>query len=208
MTLFDSCKALELYAIREYVRPLYRRFGAYGVTDISASAVDKPTQRRFGDLTLNNPDTGALSTVEVKVERNYTGNFFIEEWSCVPRGNEGWLMTSRADYMAYMFMAHEVMYVFRLSSLRGWLLSQCGDGRALDGYKAIHAQGDASDSQGRIVPICDVAREVGLKEFRGRPLESTQFSGRLPSATWDFDVDPAGNLRARSNRTERAHLPA
>ena len=72
------------------------------------------TQLEWGDIVL--PPLKALGIghkkIEVKTElKDPNGNFFIERWSNKSTGRDGWLTTSPADELFYLFW--DVGYGFR-----------------------------------------------------------------------------------------------
>jgi hypothetical protein len=70
-------------------------------------------QRHFGDLLIAT-GPGRVASVEIKVNRRWTGNLFLEFWSNknlddrsshVERGSTpGWLVTCRADVIGFHFL--------------------------------------------------------------------------------------------------------
>lgn len=84
----------------ELVEPLLRSWVKTGgeFLDTREARQRAAWQRFFGDY-LFREQKGKLVSVEVKTERVYTGNLFVETWSNASpiERREGWLTTLKAD---------------------------------------------------------------------------------------------------------------
>ena len=86
-------------------------------------------QRHFGDLLIAT-GPGRVASVEIKVNRRWTGNLFLELWSNknlddrsshVERGSTpGWLITCRADVIGFHFLDTDSVLFLPLSRLQQW----------------------------------------------------------------------------------------
>lgn len=109
-------------------------------------------QKVYGDF-IARWKTGKCKFVEVKVEREHTGNLFIESWSNRSHGTHGWLDTCRANWFWYYFLESDSLYCFELPRLREWLF----DGR-IERYRFVR-QGkydQINDTWGYLVPVADL----------------------------------------------------
>ena len=98
--------------------------------------------------------------VEVKVERVWTGNLYLETWSDY-LVRPGWLVTLEADALAYYFLDRKQVYTASMRKLRNWARVNLSDYREVD-QKAYE---QANRTRGVIVPIEVLQDEVGLKVY-------------------------------------------
>jgi hypothetical protein len=99
------------------------------VIQIAKGPLARHFQQRFGDLLIAT-GPGAVASVEVKVERRWTGNLFLELWSNknldngashVDRGSTpGWLITCRADVIGFHFLDADTVLFLPLFRLQQW----------------------------------------------------------------------------------------
>lgn len=76
-------------------------------------------ERSIGDILARRSDRDGWLTVEVKTELEHTGNLFLETWS--NRGvRKGWMETSHADVMVFLFKDRMRAYVYDFRRLREW----------------------------------------------------------------------------------------
>lgn len=113
-------------------------------------------QKIYGDFVAK-WRSGGFRFVEVKIEKDYTGNLFIEAWSNRQRGTPGWLDTCQADWFWYYFIESDSLFCFELRPMRRWLF----DGR-IERYPFVK-QGkydQLNDTWGYLVPIADLTSQA------------------------------------------------
>ena len=87
--------------------------------------------------------------IELKAEKRYTGNLFIETWSNYPH-RSGWLSNlTECSTLIYHFLSTHDLYVVDMKALRSLDLSP---------YREVQqsAYEQQNDSRGRLVPISDL----------------------------------------------------
>jgi hypothetical protein len=134
----------------------------------------KHFQRSFGDLLIAT-GPGNVASVEIKAQRRWTGNLFLEVWSNknlddrgshIERGSTpGWLITCRADVLGFHFIDADTVLFLPLFRLQQWAFGiEDAPGRIYDfPERQQRRYVQRNDSWGRIVPIETLAREVGMK---------------------------------------------
>ena len=150
---------------REILKPWLQQYcdeGRYVLTD--KGRLSKAMQERFGDALAQR--NGAAVWVELKAEKDFTNNFFIEEWSNRSRGNPGWLYKLDADLLFYHFLDVNILYLIDFQQLKKWLLSMPPD---FCRYKTSQINlcqypekrqakyDQKNDTWGRLVPIRDIS---------------------------------------------------
>jgi hypothetical protein len=144
------------------------------VIQVAKGPLARHFQQRFGDLLIAT-GPGAVASVEIKVNRRWTGNLFLELWSNknlddrashVERGSTpGWLVTCRADVIGFHFLDVDTVLFLPLFRLQQWAFG-VGDrpGRVYDFPERCQRRyAQRNDTWGRIVPVDVLAREVGMK---------------------------------------------
>lgn len=136
-------------------------------------------QKHLGDFLAKY--RGSRVFVELKVERKWTGNLFIETWSNRSRETPGWLWTCRADFLWYYFLGEEHagvyeekprLYVMRMNELRDWARGTGDDGPGLNAceHRRQERYEQENDTWGALLKI-SVAKVV-LNSFEG-PIDPT-----------------------------------
>ena len=131
-------------------------------------------QRSFGDLLIAT-GPGSVASVEIKTQRRWTGNLFLEVWSNknlndrgshVERGSTpGWMITCRADVVGFHFLDADTVLFLPLFRLQQWAFGT-GDvpGRIYEFPERCQRRyAQPNDSWGRIVPVDVLAAEVGVR---------------------------------------------
>jgi hypothetical protein len=144
------------------------------VIQVAKGHLARHFQRTFGDLLIAT-GPGGVASIEIKVQRRWTGNLFLEVWSNknlddrgshVERGSTpGWMITCRADVVGFHFLDADTVYFVPLFRLQQWAFG-VGDqtGRIYDfPERRQRRYVQRNDSWGRIVPVDVLAREVGIK---------------------------------------------
>ena len=158
------------------------------VIQVAKGPLARHFQRSFGDLLIAT-GPGAVASVEIKVQRRWTGNLFLEVWSNrnlddrgshIERGSTpGWLVTCRADVVGFHFLDADTVLFLPLFRLQQWAFG-VGDqpGRIYafpERTQRRYAQ--RNDTWGRIVPVDVLVAEVAVKREALRQRESF----RVPS---------------------------
>lgn len=116
--------------------------------------------------------------VELKIEREYTGNLFLETWSnrnlesrdnhARIGSNPGWLYKQVADLLLYYFLDADRLYCFDLFKLKRWAFRD----RRLFSYpeKKQGRYDQLNDTWGRIVPVADLAVDPGYRLLHPKQL--------------------------------------
>lgn len=135
-------------------------------------------QTSFGDV-LVNTDPETVWAVEIKVERFWTGNVFLETWSNrnledrtshAERGTKpGWLVTTRADVVLYYFLDTDDLVTIPVFRLKRWAFGS-GEQGGVYAYpeKRQGAYGQANDTWGRCVPVEVLEAEVAARRTHVR----------------------------------------
>lgn len=80
------------------------------------------------------------TTLEVKTDRYQPTNFFFEVYSSVETGSQGCFMYSEADYFAYYYINHHLLFLLPLKEVREWVLANKDD------FKEITARNKLNDT--------------------------------------------------------------
>lgn len=115
---FSDCQAVELAGLTVLV-PFLNRFS----TEPRQLITDECEQKTIGDLKCHFRKLGSTS-VELKIERRFTGNLFIETWRNREWGTPGWLHTCHADQLAYYFLDEDRLITCGMSALRHWCIGK------------------------------------------------------------------------------------
>lgn len=183
MSAFEDAKSVEaasLLALRPFLEETQ---GRYVLTNKGAAS--KLIQETLGDI-LFNDRKGRLWSVEMKAERRWTGNLFLEVWSNrnltdaenhSGRGSKaGWLVTTGADLLFWHFIDADKLVICNMLALKQWAFATPGKrlsepnargesvqlpGRIWDfEEKAQKAYSQLNDTRGRIVPVSVLEREM------------------------------------------------
>lgn len=177
MSAFTSAKMVEAQAM-VVLGPFIRERSTDGqFVWNNKGPLAKFLQETVGDV-LFNMDGDRIWAVEIKAEREHTGNLFIETWSNrnlvdrshhADRGsNPGWIYKIRADLLMYYFLDTDDLYVIDVFSLKQWAFTGGRNGGGnLWGYREIcqSKYTQKNDTYGRLVPIADLKATCGVKHF-------------------------------------------
>lgn len=173
------------------------------IVSTARGTLARTLQASFGDVLLNT-DANTLWAIEAKIERRWTGNLFLEIWSNrnleskaahAARGSTpGWLVTCRADLLAFYFLDSDDLIFVPVFRLKRWAFGS-GPQAGVYGFpeKCQGRYAQLNDSWGRIVPVEVIAREVGVRRLNIR-------QGML----WD---GPVGSQAAAAARCGCKHHP-
>lgn len=161
MTAFDDCRSIELTSF-EVLAPKFRiewsDNGQFVVVEKGRLA--KELQEKYGDVFVNK--NGHLYTIEIKAERKYTGNLFLESWSNFPV-NEGWMKKLNADWLFYHFLDVNTLYIINFVLLRRWAFN---DARIYEFRETQQKKyNQLNDTRGHIVPVETLKKELGDRYF-------------------------------------------
>jgi hypothetical protein len=129
---------------------------------------DPRFQHRGVDLLWEHAD-GTVLGVEVKGDRQpRRTNYFLELISNLERDTPGCFLYSRADLMAYVFLAQRELHLLPLPRVRDWFLPRARE------YTLRHTSTRTGairyTTVGAVVPVADVFRDVpGTERFRIEP---------------------------------------
>ena len=153
---------------RILVPGFYRRYshnGRYVVLDKGRMAT--LIQRRFAADTVAQGKDGEAIFIEEKIARRSYTSFFLETESCTKPGHEsdGWMKYGEADILLYAF-AHTGeqlldVYWIDFPRLKTWFWT------TFEHYPYRPACGGTTPNgtMGRVVPISDIDRAVGLSRW-------------------------------------------
>ncbi len=164
MNAFENCQHIEARA-RGLILPwLNARYSA--VFDF-ARRDDTAMQMQWAgiDLLLVKEPAGPSSrdsvTVELKAEQRTTGNLFLETWSNRKTQRPGWIRSSKAVGLLYLFLDTETLYVAHMGKLQEWATANLS--RFPEKMQAKHQQ--ENETVGHIVPVTRLSHEAGLRRF-------------------------------------------
>lgn len=175
MNAFDNARLVEAESL-EILRPFLEEYsnGTYWVSGKGPLA--KCFQEQHGDV-LFTDKLGNMRSVELKSERQHTGNLFVELWSnrnfdnrasFIERGSKpGWLCKLRADYLFYHFLDLDTLYILNLWKLQRWALGHEGSAPNLYRYREAtqRKREQANVTVGHLVPVADLKKAHLVKVF-------------------------------------------
>lgn len=173
MSAFDDKRAIEAQAF-EILRPylVEQSNGRYVVT--SKGPLARALQESVGDVIINTRKE-EVCAFELKAERRFTGNLFLETWSnknlnvrtshATRGGNPGWLYKIRADVCLYYFLDVDKLYSIDVFTLKRWAFGHGpkgmeSQGRIFDFPERLTDVEQENDTWGRCVPISILAKEL------------------------------------------------
>lgn len=141
--------------------------GRFVLTD--KGRLSKEMQCRFGDVLAQK--NGLAVWIELKAEMDFTGNFFIEEWSNRKWGNPGWLYKLDTDLLFYHFVIDGLLYIINFQQLKKWLLEMPPDWCRYKPRQINLCQYDEkkqgkyaqkNDTWGRTIPVGDIFKTLNV----------------------------------------------
>lgn len=141
MNAFNATRNVEargMQLLLPYIQEMSN--GRYVITNKGALA--RYLQLSVGDVVYND-SREVMWGAEIKVEEKRTKNLFLEIWSnrnlnerenhATYGSNPGWLYHSRADWLFYLFLDTEDLFVIDLFALKRWAFGFVHtDGREFD----------------------------------------------------------------------------
>lgn len=157
------------------VRPLLMRWVRPGadLIDTNNARQSEVWQRTIGDFVMPMRD-GSFSGVEVKTERRYTANFFVETWSnrAFGRSRVGWPYTLSADALVMVYLDVRAAFVLPMPRLYAWLFDFGNLYRHQHRERPVHRSADGEQSNntcGVPVPFSELLKPVGGTCYRLLP---------------------------------------
>lgn len=114
-------------------------------------------EQKRGDFVVTTK-TGVELSVDLKIVEQSYDRFFFETWSNKQVFTEGWLWTSQADRIVWLYLSSGDLFVLDLPALRLWA---AGSIEAYDEVQQTKCE-QLNDSWGRLVPRDIVRAEVGF----------------------------------------------
>jgi hypothetical protein len=121
MGSFEKAKKLEEQHTPSVLSYLREDLGLAPTPLISNDRTKLFTLQRLGDFIAFSPDENQQHTFEWKIERQFTGNLFMELWSNRKAGRPGWMVTSEADWLIYAFAIQGMAWVYDWKQMKEWL---------------------------------------------------------------------------------------
>ena len=102
-----------------------------------------------------------VTRVESKGDTHTSKNFFLETVSSVENNQPGCILTTTADFLAYVFLNENRGYLFQVPALRTWLLGS-QHYRRQNGWKRVktHSRAKTYTTCGAAVPVPEVLEAV------------------------------------------------
>jgi hypothetical protein len=172
MSAYDVCRAIEQKGF-ERLRPFLSEAGKGYVLN-SKSRLATYLQKPHGDGILE-VDFGCTLTVEIKVEEATKRNLFLETLSNMnlrDKGNHfshgmepGWMYTSRADLLLYLFLQSDRLFILDFFKLKKWFFGYqlSKNHRNYERFPEVPQTkySQINDTYGRLVALKDIHAEVG-----------------------------------------------
>ena len=159
---FAACLDVERHAKRLLLPFVKTEFGA-----VPKEIAHDYASQATGDWTICDR-MGYTFTVELKAEVVDTGNLFLETVSNVHTMRYGWLCTSRAEQLWYLFVDTRTLYTMRFCDLRWWAWGDPEDveSGAIGKYRCVRQKKHKQENltEGFIVPFSALAS--GVRGFR------------------------------------------
>ena len=167
MGAFEQACRVEAEGVDDLVRFLGQQGddGRFVLTNKGRLATD--LQLAYGDAFVSRD--GNFYACEFKVERRFTGNFFIETWSNRSRFRRGWLDHLDADLLLYYFTDSCELFVIPFPRLKRWAFGGDSPNERLHDYRHVcqHKYEQKNDTWGRLVPVAVIhASDVGFRYWR------------------------------------------
>lgn len=166
MNAFEQACRVEAEGAADLVAFLSRQSdgGRFVLTKKGRLAQD--LQLAYGDAFVSRD--GNFYACEFKVERTFTGNFFIETWSNRSRFRRGWLDHLDADLLLYFFIGSGELFIIPFQRLKEWAFGGMFPQERLYSFPHVPQQKyrQANDTWGRLVPVSVVHQEVRFRYWR------------------------------------------
>lgn len=177
MNGFDSARGIETQAM-SILLPYLEEVSEGRLVMTEKGTLARWLQECVGDVVMS--VRKEMLAVEIKAERQHTGNLFLETFSnrnLEDRANHarlgmtpGWLMKIRADLLLYYFLDKDILYSVDVFSLKRWMfghsdrLGAWGRGRFKERMQRRYSQ--LNDTWGVIVPLRTLHEELPTGALR------------------------------------------
>ena len=165
-------------------------------------------QRTIGDYLVPCVD-GKLESYDVKTEREYTGNLFVETWSNRAAGvweKLGWIYTLRSDYLMAIYLDVKAAFVIPYGPLYEWCITSgnlyVGNYRERLVHRSANGQ-QRNQTIGYPVPFSHIVDKLRIQCLRYFP-EAGWVNSRL------VDIGTSGTGASSESQTRTAihhHAP-
>ena len=126
--------------------------------------LDKEYQQMDIDLIWHRKAMISLS-IEVKGDNyNTTGNYFFETVSNSSKSTQGCFLYTQAKYLFYYFIYTRQLHILEMQKVKRWFINNQSRFMSKFPSTAIN-NGELYCSEGKIVPIHIVKREVGITKI-------------------------------------------
>ncbi len=112
------------------------------------------------DIDLIMKENDKFTTIEVKVDRYQSGNFFLETMSNKEKGIPGCLLTTKSEKLYYYFINMKKLYIFNTEDLKDWILKNKCNYREFPVETPVG--GGYYTTLGIPVPISTLVKELNL----------------------------------------------
>lgn len=153
---FRQCDSLGNEGVHQVIQFVEGKLGVCFDTKLFPEPAASIIQQTLGDLLVKTRD-GKQFSIEVKTEHsNKHGNFFFELWSNRKWGMQkpGWMITCKANYLAYLFLDDCKLYMIQTEKLWTWLFENGVYRRYPE--KEQNKNSQFNITTGIVVPIQDV----------------------------------------------------
>ena len=172
MNSFFSCRNIEKES-RIILDPLLHEASNGRVVYFDTGRLALDCQKKYGDLVIQDKNTSALWSIELKAELRKSDNLFLEHWSNGSQYTPGWMVYLDADLLLYHFLESNELYIIKFQHLKRWFHFGDGfkDGKPYQYRPACERfplkmqtkYEQKNNTLGRCVPINVIQNEVGLK---------------------------------------------
>jgi hypothetical protein len=183
---FSEARTVEAEALF-YLRPFIQEKSNGQFVLCEKGPLAQFLQETIGDALMFHAAADKMVSVEIKAERDHTGNLFLETWSnrnlkdkanrAAAGLNPGWMKKLRADLLFYYFLDKDVLYIFDLFKLQRWAFvspSKIHGSPARRIYdfeeKPQGRYQQRNDTWGCVVPLSVLYDEVGCQDVNPRQL--------------------------------------
>lgn len=185
MNAFCMASNVEIFGMAVLMPYLEEKAHRGRIVKTAKGALARFLQETIGDVVFNTDDE-TICCAEIKVEKKWTGNLFLETWSnrnlekkeshAMRGSNPGWLAKTQADVLLYYFLDTDDLIALPVFTLKRWafVLSRRNGhaGRIWDFEEKKQGKYDQlNDTWGRIVPVSVLEKEANAKRLSVLQLE-------------------------------------
>lgn len=161
---YTQCCNIEFQAVQE-LEPWLRQISKNGqFVAINKGGLAAKLQPIYGDYFYNSHNSELIS-LEIKAEKKFTGNFFLETWSNLSRYTTGWMFKLNCTLIGFYFLEEpqKSLRILDFASLLSWAFKNKRIYRYPEVPQKKYEQ--LNDTWGRLVPIDVLRREIGFKQW-------------------------------------------